>query len=201
MPCLCSRNQKSSCKLFEPTIANCPTLHNYFSFLTPISIVYDVWVFCPASFYLSVETDIILWKKCGLLVGIFFQLEVRSTVSHGDLVYDYCWHGGTESFYAVTSRDHPVHMWNSQGSRVATFRAINHLVNGVFIFWSWLFLWLFVCSEHRLLQNVQLKRRLLLAWCLGSCHKDRGFINYIKKRFNFFGLQFECICPIWFVNF
>lgn len=44
----------------------------------------------------------------------------------GDLIYDSCWHPRSD-WMATTSKDHPIHIWNSDGERLTTFRGINSL--------------------------------------------------------------------------
>lgn len=49
-------------------------------------------------------------------------------MSMGDLIYDSCWHP-INDWLVTSSKDHPIHVWDSDGQWLATFRGINSLVS------------------------------------------------------------------------
>ncbi|VDN26952.1 unnamed protein product [Gongylonema pulchrum] len=57
---------------------------------------------------------------------LLFKLNLKSSMNLGDLIYDCCWHSNSD-LIATTSKDHPIHIWNSDGETCATFRGINAL--------------------------------------------------------------------------
>ncbi|MCP9257283.1 hypothetical protein DINM_000536 [Dirofilaria immitis] len=54
------------------------------------------------------------------------KMELKSSMSMGDLIYDSCWHP-VNDWLATSSKDHPIHVWNSDGQWLTTFRGINNL--------------------------------------------------------------------------
>lgn len=56
-----------------------------------------------------------------------FQLSHCADIPLGDLPYDAVWHPCGD-LLATTSRLHPIHLWNTTGTREASYRGINHLV-------------------------------------------------------------------------
>ncbi|VIO88151.1 Uncharacterized protein BM_BM8416 [Brugia malayi] len=55
-----------------------------------------------------------------------FSLKLKSSMSMGDLIYDSCWHP-INDWLVTSSKDHPIHVWNSDGRWLATFRGINNM--------------------------------------------------------------------------
>ncbi|VDN92079.1 unnamed protein product [Brugia pahangi] len=54
------------------------------------------------------------------------SLKLKSSMSMGDLIYDSCWHP-INDWLVTSSKDHPIHVWNSDGRWLATFRGINNM--------------------------------------------------------------------------
>ncbi|VDM98937.1 unnamed protein product [Thelazia callipaeda] len=83
------------------------------------------------------------WSSCGKYLATVSQdrfarifeflpekpeLDAKSTISMGDLVYDSCWHP-VSSCFVGSSKDHPIHMWDSNGHWLATFRGMNSMAS------------------------------------------------------------------------
>ncbi|CAG9530302.1 unnamed protein product [Cercopithifilaria johnstoni] len=54
------------------------------------------------------------------------EVKLKSSIGMGDLTYDSCWHPISD-WLVTSSKDHPIHVWDSDGRRLATFRGINSL--------------------------------------------------------------------------
>ncbi|KAL3989361.1 WD domain G-beta repeat family protein [Acanthocheilonema viteae] len=54
------------------------------------------------------------------------EVKLKSSMGMGDLIYDSCWHP-TSDWLVTSSKDHPIHVWDSDGRRLTTFRGINNL--------------------------------------------------------------------------
>ncbi|EJW85044.1 hypothetical protein WUBG_04048 [Wuchereria bancrofti] len=54
------------------------------------------------------------------------SLKLKSSMSMGDLIYDSCWHPISD-WLVTSSKDHPIHVWDSDGRWLATFRGINNM--------------------------------------------------------------------------
>ncbi|OZC06343.1 WD domain, G-beta repeat protein [Onchocerca flexuosa] len=54
------------------------------------------------------------------------KLELKSSISVGDLIYDSCWHP-ISNWLITSSKDHPIHVWDSDGRWLTTFRGVNSL--------------------------------------------------------------------------
>ncbi|VDK65648.1 unnamed protein product [Onchocerca ochengi] len=54
------------------------------------------------------------------------KLELKSSINVGDLIYDSCWHP-INNWLITSSKDHPIHVWDSDGRWLATFRGVNTL--------------------------------------------------------------------------
>uniref|UniRef100_A0A1I7X6G0 WD_REPEATS_REGION domain-containing protein n=1 Tax=Heterorhabditis bacteriophora TaxID=37862 RepID=A0A1I7X6G0_HETBA len=71
-----------------------------------------------------------VWVFIGfMLVGLIFvkyALMILSSMQLGDVPYDAVWHPCGE-LLATSSKHHPIHLWNTQGVREASYRGINHL--------------------------------------------------------------------------
>jgi len=53
------------------------------------------------------------------------QLDLWSKVATGDLIYDHEWHP-TQSMFAITTKDQPIHLWSTDSHLQISFRGINH---------------------------------------------------------------------------
>ncbi|VDM40550.1 unnamed protein product [Toxocara canis] len=56
------------------------------------------------------------------------QVTLIRSIPLGDLIYEVCWHP-SKDWLVTSSKDHPIHIWDRDGSRVLSFRGINHLVS------------------------------------------------------------------------
>ncbi|EFO17798.1 hypothetical protein LOAG_10699 [Loa loa] len=54
------------------------------------------------------------------------KVKLKSSMGMGDLIYDSCWHPISD-WLATSSKDHPIHVWDSDGRWLTTFRGINNL--------------------------------------------------------------------------
>uniref|UniRef100_A0A915PMY6 WD repeat-containing protein 79 n=1 Tax=Setaria digitata TaxID=48799 RepID=A0A915PMY6_9BILA len=54
------------------------------------------------------------------------KVELKSSMGMGDLIYDSCWHP-INDWLATSSKDHPIHVWDSDGQWLTAFRGINSL--------------------------------------------------------------------------
>uniref|UniRef100_A0A0R3RVE7 WD repeat-containing protein 79 n=1 Tax=Elaeophora elaphi TaxID=1147741 RepID=A0A0R3RVE7_9BILA len=61
-----------------------------------------------------------------LYTDIICYVKLKSSMGMGDLIYDSCWHP-TSDWLVTSSKDHPIHVWDSNGRWLATFRGINSL--------------------------------------------------------------------------
>lgn len=68
------------------------------------------------------------FSVCSEFFWNFFKVKLKSSMRMGDLIYDSCWHP-TSDWLVTSSKDHPIHVWNSDGQWLATFRGINSLVS------------------------------------------------------------------------
>ncbi|VDK75073.1 unnamed protein product [Litomosoides sigmodontis] len=54
------------------------------------------------------------------------EVKLKASMGMGDLIYDSCWHPISD-WLVTSSKDHPIHVWDSDGKWLATFRGINSL--------------------------------------------------------------------------
>ncbi|VDK55070.1 unnamed protein product [Anisakis simplex] len=54
------------------------------------------------------------------------QVTLRKSIPLGDLIYDCCWHPSRD-LLATSSKDHPIHLWSTDGELVKALHGINHL--------------------------------------------------------------------------